>query len=89
MPELEGVVHTATAVRDAALAHSADRDRLRGRPRLIVANAALAPRPLTVLLPGQEGDATLTAPGGRRCQPSRGGGLLVHDPARVVPDSVG
>ena len=54
--------------------------------RLIVANAALAPRPLTVLLAGQDGDATVTAPDGATLptQPVEEG-LLVHDPARSVP----
>src|SRR5215208_1970107 len=61
-PELEGAVHTATSVRDAALAHLAGpgNGSVSGQ-RLIVANAALSPRPLTVLLAGQDGDATVTA----------------------------
>ena len=88
IPELEGVVRSATAVRDAALAHlggsgqgSADSGR-----RVIVANAGLAPRPLTVLLAGQGGESTVTAPDGTALptQPVEDG-LLVHDPERVVP----
>jgi alpha-mannosidase len=87
IPELEGVVRTATAVRDAALSHLAGpRNGSASGPQLIVANAALAPRPLTVLVAGQDGDATLTAPDGAALptQPVEEG-LLVHDPARTIP----
>src|SRR3954452_9372538 len=65
VPELEGVVRTATAVRDAALAHLAGpQNGSTADRRLIVANAALAPRPLSVLLAGQAGEATISAPDG-------------------------
>ena len=80
-------MHTATTVRDAALAHLAGPGNgSAAGPRLIVANAALAPRPLTVLLAGQNGEATVTAPDGATLptQPVEEG-LLVHDPARIVP----
>src|ERR671910_275681 len=57
VPELEGVVRTATAARDAALAHLAGHGNgSTPGQRLTVANAALAPRPLTVLLAGEEGE---------------------------------
>jgi alpha-mannosidase len=75
------------AVRDAALAHLGGTGvGSASDPGLIVANAALAPRPLTVLLPGQDGDATLTASDGATLptQPVEEG-LLVHDAARIIP----
>src|SRR5215212_665556 len=86
-PELEGVVCTATAVRDAALAHlGRRRNGSASGHGLTIANAALAPRPLTVLLAGQDGDTTVSARDGVALptQPVEEG-LLVHDPARIVP----
>jgi alpha-mannosidase len=87
VPELEGVVRTATAVRDAALAHLGGPGN--GSPsgqRLIVANAALSPRPLTVLLAEQDRDATVSALDGAALPTQLvEEGLLIHDPARVVP----
>src|SRR3712207_5241315 len=66
IPELEGVVRSATAVRDAALAHLGgwEQGSASSGRRVIVANAALAPRPLTVLLAGQGGESAVTAPDG-------------------------
>ena len=87
VPELEGVVRTATAVCDAALAHLGSPGNGSASDQgLIVANAALAPRSLTVLLEGQDGDAAVAAPDGSAlpAQPVEEG-LLVHDPARIVP----
>jgi alpha-mannosidase len=87
IPELEGVVRTATAVRDAALAHLGGmRQDTPSSPRVTVANAALAPRPLTVLLAGRDDASSVTAPDGAPlpAQPVEEG-LLVHDSARVVP----
>jgi alpha-mannosidase len=74
-------------VRDAALAHlgGTEQDAASG-PRHIVANAALAPRPLTVLLAGHNEESTVTAADGASLQTQPvAGGLLVHDPAHVVP----
>jgi alpha-mannosidase len=87
IPDLEGVVRTATAVRDAALAHLGGMGQSSASgQRVIVANACLAPRPLTALLAGQNGEATVTAPDGATLptQPVEEG-LLVHDPTRIVP----
>jgi alpha-mannosidase len=87
IPELEGMLHTTTAVRDAALAHLGGKGQdSASSPRHIVANAALAPRPLTVLLAGHDAESTVTAADGAslQTQPVEEG-LLVHDPGRVVP----
>ncbi|MCC2629898.1 MAG: glycoside hydrolase family 38, partial [Thermomicrobiales bacterium] len=87
IPEQEEVVRTARAVRDAALVHlgGPGNDSASGQ-RLIVANAAIAPRPLTALLAEQDGDVTVTARDGATLptQPVEEG-LLVHDSARVIP----
>jgi alpha-mannosidase len=52
----------------------------------VVANAALAPRPLTVLLDEQDGAVTVTTGDGTviPSQPTEDG-LLLHDPGRTVP----
>jgi alpha-mannosidase len=87
IPELEGVVRTATRVRDAALAHLGGTEQdTASSQRVAVANAALTPRPLTVLLAGEDGNAALTAPDGTTLpsQPVEEG-LLVHDPTRMIP----
>ena len=88
VPELEEVVRTATAVRDAALAHLGGpaTDATTGQ-RLIVANAALAPRPLTVLLAGQdEAKRRSPPPTARRCRPRRSRmGSSSTIPAHGVP----
>jgi alpha-mannosidase len=87
IPELEGVVRTATAVRDAALAHlgGSEQDPASSQ-RVIVANAALASRPLTVLLAGQGNESSITASDGTTLPTQQvEEGLLVHDSARVVP----
>src|SRR5215207_7104017 len=87
IPELEGIVGTATAVRDAALVHLGGIAQDSGSSqRVTVANAALAPRPLTVLLEGQDGDTTLTDIEGAALPTQQvEEGLLLHDPARVIP----
>jgi alpha-mannosidase len=88
VPELAGVVRSATAMRDAALAYlgGSEQGSASSGRRVIVANASLASRPLTVLLAGHGGGSTVTAPDGATlpAQPVEEG-LLVHDPARVVP----
>ena len=87
VPLLEDVVATAIAVRDAALAHlgGAALDE-ESSQRCLVGNAALAPRPLTVLLPGL-GEETVVADADGTTLPTQPTeeGLLVHDPARTVP----
>ena len=81
--ELEGVVHTAEKLRDGALPAGDDPDET---PVLLVANASLNPRPLTVLL-GGEAARGVTDAGGEPlpAQRTENGGLLVHDPGRAVP----
>ena len=79
--ELERVVRTAEALRDGALGGNRDE-----RPTLLVANASLHPRPLTVLLSGDEAQS-LAEDGGNPLptQETEDGRLLVHDPGRAVP----
>ena len=79
--ELEGVVQTAEGLRDGALAMGED-----GAPALLAANASLHPRPLTVLLEGEDARGATDAAGGTLpVQKTEDGGLLVHDPGREVP----
>src|ERR687894_690102 len=79
--ELERVVRTAEALRDGALGGNRDE-----RPTLLVANASLHPRPLTVLLSGDEAQS-LAEDGGNPfpTQETEDGRLLVHDLGRAVP----
>jgi alpha-mannosidase len=86
IPEMEGVVRTATEVRDAALAFLGGAGSNGTSPdRVMVANAALAPRPLTVMLPEQEGGVTVTSDGAEVPSQATEDGLLIHDPGRTVP----
>jgi alpha-mannosidase len=76
--QLEEAVAGAEKVRDAAL-------RSLGGNEVIVANAALCPRPLSVVVPGDvvgiaDGETGKLLPAQRT-----GEGLLVHDPGRQVP----
>ncbi len=85
--ELEDVVRTAVAVRDAALAYLGG--LVESDPcgeQFIVANAALAAHPLTVLLPERDGAAVITDADGTQLptQPTADG-LLVCAPERLVP----
>ncbi|CAA9414362.1 MAG: GH38 [uncultured Rubrobacteraceae bacterium] len=81
--ELEGVVRTAETLRDGALATGKAPD---SRPELLVANASLNPRPLTVVLDGEDArHITDDADGRLPVQATEDGALLVHDPGRVVP----
>ena len=83
----KGSCATATAVRDAALAHLGGRRRRRASgQRLVVANAALAPRPLTraARRAGRGGDVA-AADGAALPTQATEDGLLVHDPERIVP----
>jgi alpha-mannosidase len=87
IPELQGVVRTATEARDAALAHlgGPGNDSAAGQ-QLVIANAGLAPRPLTLLLAGQDGNVLVAAPDSATLPTQRvEDGLLVHDPTRIVP----
>lgn len=84
--QLGGVVEGAEKLRDGAL-----RALLDGSPEedgVVVANAGLAPRPLSVLLPPgavPEGSSVADAKGNALPVQETGDGLLVHDPARRVP----
>ena len=80
--ELEGVVRTARTLRDDALAVGGEPDQ---RPALLVANASLNPRPLTVLLEGEDARGVTDAAGAALPVQETDGGLLVHDPERRVP----
>ena len=77
--ELEDVVDTAEKLRDAALNPSAGAE-----PTLLVANASLNPRPLTVLLE-DEHRALAGTDESLPTQKTEDGRLLVHDPNREVP----
>ena len=80
--ELEGVVRTAEGLRDGALAGE-NRD---GAPALLAANASLHPRPLTIVLDGDDARSLADAAGGALpVQETENGALLVHDPGRPVP----
>jgi alpha-mannosidase len=81
---LEGVVHTAEMVRDAALAHLGQSDERSGQ-RLVVGNAALSPRPLTLLLAGQHEGGPVSVAGEVLPTQAIEEGLLVHAPERQVP----
>jgi alpha-mannosidase len=85
IPELEGVVRTAESVRDAALAHlgrSGAEDR---GQCLVVGNAALSPRPITLLLAGQGEESSASVDGEALPMQATEDGLLVHAPERTVP----
>jgi alpha-mannosidase len=84
IPELEGVVRTAEATRDAALAHLGRSEEGSGQ-RLIVGNAALASRPLTLLLAGQAEGTSASVEGEALPTQATEDGLLVHAPERHVP----
>ena len=79
--QMEEAIATATVARDAALVH------LGGAGNgLLVANAGLSPRPLSVLLPGRDADAGIRdADGSPLPTQATADGLLVHDPGRTVP----
>jgi alpha-mannosidase len=83
IPELQLVVRVATEIRDAALAHLGQST---AGAQLVVGNAALAARPLTLLLAGQGDDATVAAADGEplATQPTEDG-LLIHEPDRQAP----
>ncbi len=84
--QLGDVVETATAVRDAALAHLGG---LTGGPtdtRRLVVNAGLGSRALTILLPGVDPGAVVSdAEGSPVPTQATAEGLLAHAPDRRVP----
>lgn len=85
--QLAGAVESATRIRDAALRHLAE--RVEGPQEadgvLLVANAALRPRPLSAVLPELEGGELVDARGEPLPVQKTRDGLLVHDPGREVP----
>jgi alpha-mannosidase len=84
--DLAEVVAVATAARDEALRHLGT--QVGGPPvdcRVLVANTAITPRPLTVMLPDVAADAILTEDGEPLPTQPTAGGLLVHDRRRSVP----
>ncbi|MGH2534882.1 MAG: alpha-mannosidase [Thermomicrobiales bacterium] len=78
---LEEAVGEATEARDDALRH------LAGAPgsAVLVANATLSPRPLTVLLPDNGAAGVVDGAGQPVPVQATEHGLLVHDPSRTVP----
>lgn len=78
--ELEGVVRTAETLRDGAAGDASDE-----RPALVVANPSLHPRPLTVVLGGDDARGLVEAEGVPPAQKTEDGGLLFHDPGLRVP----
>ena len=81
---LADVVSTATKTRDAALTH------LAGTPaasptHYVVANAGLAPRPISVLLPGVASTTSVVANGMTIATQQTDDGLLVSDTRHHVP----
>lgn len=85
--ELQDVVATATSVRDAALGQlGGDATNAEGPANLLIANASLSARPLTVelaTLPAKSG--LLTADGTALRTQATTSGVLVHDPSQLVP----
>jgi alpha-mannosidase len=82
--QLRGVVEGAEALRDGALRALADSGEA-GGDAMLVANAGLDPRPLSVLLPEGAAGAVTDERGDPLPAQETGEGLLVHDPARRVP----
>src|SRR5215210_4202561 len=82
--ELENAVAAAGELRDHALLELAG-DSSGPASGAIVANAALRPRPLTVVLQGTGATAVVAPDGELLPTQSIAGGLLVHAPGRTVP----
>ena len=85
--DMEGVVATATSVRDAALAHLAGQVALpEGAQRLaLVGNVAIVPRQLSVVLPGVDASSSVTDETGEPLPTqATGEGLLVHSADHAV-----
>ena len=86
--QLAEVLEAATNARDRALRHIAS--SVESPPgtmnAILVANAGLSPRVLSVVLPGFDGEAVVTDAGGEPVPIQlTAQGLLVHDPRRRVP----
>ncbi len=85
--QLAEVLKIATSVRDKALEHLAGLvEAGDAKDAILVANAGLASRELSVLLPGLDDGAAITDASGKPIPTQRTEqGLLVHDPRRRVP----
>ncbi len=83
--ELEGVVRAAEATRDAALGRLGQSGVESEGQRLVVGNAALSSRALTLLLPGHDEEARVSIEGEALLTQATEAGLLVHAPERHVP----
>ena len=86
-PQLDEVLRTAARARDKALRQLASSIESRStEDAVLVANAGLFPRPLSILLPDLDGKAALTDADGEPVptQPTEQG-LLVNDSGRQVP----
>jgi alpha-mannosidase len=82
--QLEETVSGAKRLRDEAL-HTLAQGTAGAQRSVTVANAALHPRPLTVLLPAEPGITPADAKGRPLPAQKTAGGLLVHAPDREVP----
>ena len=83
VPQLEGAVETAESVRDVALGSEPEPEEA---SVFTVANAALYPRTLTVVLPDADSISNVTDIEGKPLPVQRTEeGLLVHAPERPVP----
>jgi len=87
--QLEGAVRGAEGLRDAALGDLAGpSEGCAATDAMIVANAGLSPRPLSIVLPPgsvAQGASLTDAAGETLPVQETGDGLLVHDPAQEVP----
>ena len=85
--QLGEVLKTATSVRDRGLRYLAGSlENEGGGDAVLVANAGLFPRELSVLLPDVDGKAVISDANGELVTTqSAEQGLLVHDPRRRVP----
>lgn len=84
--QLTEVLKTATSVRDKALNHLASLVETDAKGAVLVANAGLTPRMLSVLLPGLDDEVEVTTVSGKPLPTQRTKqGLLVHDPRHRIP----
>jgi len=84
--QLAETVEVAQRTRDEVLGCLAQPVRDPAGEGMLVANAALNPRPLSFLLPNRDAGDVVTGPEGRALPTQvTEDGLLVHDPARRVP----
>lgn len=80
-----GVVDTAVEIRDTALRHVGHAGSGSVERRLLVANAGLAARPLSLILSDVTGESITDLDGAPIATQPTDDGLLVHDPERSVP----